>query len=266
MSIVSLATRICAAKALKGKTWAPDDRIFQQLAFPLAEVSPEVGEKGKPAIVVYSKDHDYSLERNEGNSEGSILFMVYMPPNKVDLGDHEIGFEIDNNSAGIALNIIGHQISKALQNGKDEWADIFRQFAYKITQTKTQYVLIEIEDGIPMPCLEINIGYDAIPEPCLGDFGPLWQRFDEALRSEEGDPEQNAVMADLIKGQIIEEDLTDLEAFQKSFGLSDTAYRASGLGLVENVDPEDPTLKGSNPDVDVTVTPVAPNVVPSDET
>lgn len=263
MSIVSLAIRICAAKALKGKTWVGSDRIFQQLAFPLAEVSPEIGEKGKPAIVVYSKNHDYSLERDQGNSDGSLLFMVYMPPNKVDLGDNEVGFEIDNKSSGVAINVIGHQIFKSLQIGNGEWANLFRQFAYKITGTKTQYVLIEIEDGVPMACLEISLEYDAIPEPCINEFGPLWERFDAALRAED-DP-QNIIMADLIRNQIVDENISDIEAFQSSFGLSDAALLASGLGLVDGVDPSNPLLRGDNtdPEIEVTVPPI--NVVPNDE-
>lgn len=263
MSIVSLAIRICAAKAFKGKTWVASDRIFQQLAFPLAEVSPEVGEKGKPAIVVYSKNHDYSLERDQGNSEGSLLFMVYMPPNKVDLGQNEIGFEVDNKSSGIAINAIGHQIFKALQIGNGEWANLFRQFAYKITGTKTQYVLIEIEDGVPMPCLEINLEYDAITEPCIDDFGPLWERLDAALRDED-DP-QNIIMADLIKNLIVDDSISDIEAFQRSFGLSDAAYQASGLGFIDNVDLEDPLLKGDNnePEIKFVSNPI--NVVPNEQ-
>lgn len=255
MSLVSLAVRIIARNCISGQTWA-EARVMDQPIDPIMEVVSNDEYVGKPAVALYtqrSKGTPCGLETQGGPQEQVLMAYVYLPPNKIDLPDG-VAFEADNQTAGIVLNAMGRQIDAAMHFGNEAWVTLWRKFVLNVEVMKSQFVLVEIEDGVRVPCLEISYEIKTIAEP---DFGaPLygyWLELDTELR---GMSAEGILLADLFKGLIeAPSGLEDFAQFQMNFGLTDPAFASTGLDpLAVNDDGTAPLLEDVPSEPDITVT------------
>ena len=91
-------------------------------------------------------------------------------------------------------------------------------------------VLVQVEQGINIPCREIVYDYETVPEPYFGrllsESPPGWQKFDAALRASGAD---DTMLADLVKEHIeMPEGLHDYQRFQADFSLTNSEHMATG--------------------------------------
>ncbi|MER9961640.1 hypothetical protein NKJ72_11845 [Mesorhizobium sp. M0045] len=261
MSLISLATRIVLARLLAGRTWA-QDQIYDQPLDPITETLRAANAKPRPVIAIYTgeaKGKPVGLETQGGCQNIRTNVYVYLPPSKIELPD-TVEFSIDNVGAGLALNTIGRQIDAAMHYGVPTWVKIWRRFVLKIDDKVSRFVLVEIQGGVKIPCMEIIYELDCVAD---ADFGrPLygaWLELDTLLRAD-GAGSEGEMLAEHIKG-LIESPagLRDYELFQTNFGLTDAAFEATGLApLSGSVDEGD----GSVPDLEDVDAPQQGEIVP----
>lgn len=258
MSLVSLAVRTIAREYLAGRTWA-EERIMDQPIDPITEIMKTDGTAGKPVIALYtqrSTGKPVGLETQGGPQNIVLKVYIYIPPNRIDLPDSVV-FEADNKTAGIVLNAMARQADAAMHYGNAPWIALWRTFVTNVELVKSQFVLIEIENSVRIPCLEISYEINTVAEPDFGvELYGGWLKLDTELRKEA----EGIILADLIKPLI--EDPTGLEdfaTFQMNFGLTDAAHQATGLApVVVTDDGEAPPLVGVPSAPDLTITTPAP--------
>jgi len=237
MSLISLATRAIFQEMLRNRTWA-EDRILDQPIDPVQEVLRGADERGKPVIAVYTSKAEgkpTGLDTQGGVQEIDLMVYAYLPPRKIELPD-SVTFEIDNTGAGLALNVMGRQVDAAQHYGNADWVKLWRKFVLSIESRTDRFVLVEIERGLPVPCLEIQYRLRAVAE---ADFAkPLygaWKELDTLLRA--STVPGSADLANLMKGLIESPaNLFDYEAFQLNHGLTDNAFMSTGLAPLATKD------------------------------
>lgn len=245
MSLISLATRTILLELLRNRTWA-EERVLDQPVDPIQDVLRGADERGKPVIAVYTgkaEGKPVGHDTQGGVQSIDLMVYVYLPPRKIELPE-TVTFEIDNTGAGLALNVMGRQIDAALHSGNAPWVKLWRKFVLSVESRTDRFVLVEIERGLPVPCLEMKYQLRAVAE---ADFAkPLygaWKELDTLLRA--STIAGSANLADLIK-VLIESPagLFDYERFQLNYGLTDEAYMAIGLApLATNEDRSVPDVE-----------------------
>lgn len=261
MSIVGQSLMMIMSRAIKGRTWA-ENRILEQPIDPISEMlRDDVEREGKPYVAVYFESlsgEPAGLETQRGSTNVRMKVVSYIPPvTKVAEDGSDLIFQASG--AGLVLNLLARQTDAALHFGNETWVKLFRKFALNVTKVTTRFLLIELENGIRIPAVDVEYDVTAIPEPEYGK--PLygsWLALDTALR----DVAEDAIVADMIKRMIVEpEGLPDWQQFQMATNLTDAAYAAIGLApLAVDDENEEVPLSDitSEPDVDI----VGPGSVP----
>jgi hypothetical protein len=244
MSMVGQAILISTEGVIKAATWA-GDRLLQQPVDPIGEVLRGAGEGPGPVIAIYVESSDFDVIGRQSQGRKATVELkvfVYLGPGRVAVpkagaGEDEFFF-LDQSTPGLLLNLIARQVDAAF-HGDGDWVQIWRKFVSSITRRRVQYLLVEVENGVKIPTLEISYTLETIPDP---DFGaPLtaaWSMLDAKLRS--GGDEQ-AALADLFKAMIVApEGLPSYRDIQNNLGLTPAALAAIGLGPVhpDAVDPD----------------------------
>ncbi len=228
MSMVGQALLMIVARTLSGQTAAA--AVVEQPVEPIVEVMKRSGGSGQPVIAVYVESSESSpvgLETQSGQVETILKVIAYTPPSW-RVGDDGVVFE--NEGTALGLNILGRQIDRALHYGNESWVKLFRGFAKHIDARKTRYLLIEIEDGIRIPAIEISYCFKrTVQEPEIGVplFGQ-WLQLDTALRAE-----GETAVADMLKS-LIESPagLQPWQQYQMARNLTDAAFMATGSSPV----------------------------------
>ncbi|RWC91653.1 MAG: hypothetical protein EOS72_03080 [Mesorhizobium sp.] len=241
MSLIALATRVVLVRLLAGRTWAQDPVLDSPLD-PIEEILRAANGQPKPVIAVYtseSKGKPVGLETQGGKQSVRTAVYVYLPPSKVTLPEG-VAFEIDNVGSGLALSTMGRQIDAAMHLGNTPWLKIWRRFVTCIDEKTSRFVLVEVQSGVKIPCMEVIYELDCVAD---ADFAkPLygaWLDLDTLLRADGADTE-GEMLANHIKSLIEKpEGLHPYEVFQANFGLMDAAYEATGLApLAGSLDPD----------------------------
>lgn len=242
MSLVGQALLMVAARAISGQTWA-EDRVSEQPIDPLTTVIDADGGAGKPAVAVYTESVESdprALETQRGEQTATLKIVAYLPP-KITVTEGETELSFEHKGAGFALNVLGRQIDRALHHGNAPWVNMFRKFASRIVEKKLRFLLIELEDGVRIPSLELTYVTACIAEPEFGKalFG-YWVEFDTLLREDT----EEATLADVIKALIeTPSDLPGFEQFQMTNNLTDSDMIAIGLApMATDEDGEEVTL------------------------
>lgn len=241
MSLVSQALVTLTHYVLAGATWA-DDRIAEQPIDPISDLLRSAASAQKPVIAVYTESMKMQVSGRQTQGEAGdaeLKIFVYVAPGKTELPTGT-AFSLDGRTAGLTLNVVGRQIDAALHGANDDWISVWRKFVTKISERETRYVLVEVENAVKIPAMEICYRCDTIPDP---DFGkPLygaWLMLDAALRTAGG---EKAILADLFKDMI--ENPTGLpsyELLQRNFELTEAGLVATGLGPVHPLAVDDDT-------------------------
>jgi hypothetical protein len=236
MSLISQALIIATANVLRGKTWA-GDLVFRQPIDPISEVLRTEGETQRPVIAVYVDSAKFTGDGRQTQGSQSAIelkIFVYVAPGRLFLPE-ETHFVLDSNSAGLTLDVMVRQVDAAFHadQGYDltvvDWLSVWKKLAWKVGDRNVRYVLIEVENGIKIPTVEITYSLSAIPDPnFVGPMTAAWEMFDERLRADGGEGVQ---MADLFKGMIDPgASIPDYIAFMRNFGLTPEGLAGTGIG------------------------------------
>jgi len=256
MSVVGQALVMVLSRALKGRTLA-GQRVLEQPIDPITELFPESASKGNPVIAVYcqeSEGNPIALETQRGPTKVTIKAIGYIPP-VVEIQDEALTVKFENSGSGFVLSAMARQIDAALHVGNLTWVRLFRRLACSIESRKSRFLLIELENGVRIPSIEVEYQIEAVQEPEMGVplFG-AWLDMDAGLRAE--GPE-GVIVADMLKGLIEKPfDLPEHLVWQNSVNLTDAAAITSGLGPIVLDDDGNPIpLAGATNDVEIEIVP-----------
>ena len=227
--IVSQAAVITLMNLLIGRTWA-EDRVFAQVVDPIRDIlDGQAGhDRQRPYISIYDETSSADFVGNDRSGQPTRISMkvaIIIGPGLINTGD---GYAptMDSKAAGLALNVVGRQVEAAMHVADTEWHRIWNKIRRKTHDVKSRMMLVEIEDAVRIPTLELTFDIEAAAEPAIGTpiFG-VWQDLDAALRAE-----NEASLADLLKGLIENADnLPSHELFAAQQGLTAAAMQATGL-------------------------------------
>lgn len=231
MSLVAQALVVATHGVLNGRTWA-GDRVLMQPIMPIDEVLAGAGDAQKPVLAVFCESTKAETEGREAQGNmvrAELKVFVYICPGRVDTGDMS-EFQLDSTTAGLSLNMVGRQIDAALMASSGLWIDAWRKMVIKITEREARYILVEIENGIRVPTMEICYRVDTVPEPDFGNpMTVAWQKLDSALRQ----TAEGVTLANLFKAMIEEPaGLPDYVDLVNNHGLTPAGLVGTGLGPV----------------------------------
>lgn len=262
MSLVAQALVALTHYLLDGRTWA-GARVQEQPVEPIDDLLRGAEGAQKPVIAVYVESAKMDVVGRETQGQKGMLDLkvfVYVAPGITELPEGAV-FTLDGRQAGLTLNVVGRQIDAALHSGSATWLPVWRKFVTSVEEREVRFMLVEVENGVKIPTMEITYRCCTIPDP---DFGtPIygaWLAFDTALRAAGGD---KIILADLLKGMIEEPGgLPDYQDLQMNFGLTDAGLAATGLAPVPGaVGDDDEPVDLEEIELDGGVT-----IVPEDET
>lgn len=247
MSLVALAARLILVEALKGKTWAGDGVLNAPLE-PVADLLDADG--SKPMITVYtgmqkSKPVGRDLVSGEVGHTLEIVTQVYIPPGDAE-GEDVSGINVQRGGAALAIDIVWRQIVAAIQVDLGDWATLWRKLIVSYEDFDSRPVLLEVENGMRVPCREVSLVCRTLPEPAFGvALNPFWSALDVKLRegSTEEEPTEHSRVADMISALITKPD--DMPEWHKTMALmgwSRGAVEAMGLVPMAVEDGEDPVM------------------------
>lgn len=227
MSLSAQALVYIARKAIiAGNTWAGDNVVEQPVNPASNWYRNGKFEMQSPSVAVY-------YERADGIGPGDVqnldlMVYVYLPPSGIKLPDG-VAFQPSVESAGLTLNIIGRQIETALLHGNNIWGDLFRKFKTGDVKKSSRPIIVEIENTVRVPAIELQFEFACMPDPDIGVLvasRPTWAMFDAALRAE-----GNIVVADIFRA-LIENPLglPEYRLLQLQHGYTDESVATIGLG------------------------------------
>lgn len=238
MSIVSFAIRLAAARIVRNRTWAEDAVLISPVA-PIDEVLRRAGPSPKPVIGVFTSETSSKPNgRDVGTKDNrvEITFFVYLPPTIRPLADGTIILGVQ--ASAMSLDIVARQILNELRGGTSPWKAIWDEMTVEVIEQDTKPVLVELDQGVRVACLEIRMAMTVIPEPPPGRaLYSTWLKLDALLRS---DPETEP-LADTIK-DVIEYDTSvpSWRAAQMRMAYSDAAARAAGFAPADETETGEP--------------------------
>ena len=258
MSLVSQALVSLTRYVLLGNTWAAD-RVLEQPVEPIDDLLRGADGAQKPVLAVYVESAKMEVVGRETQGRKGMLDLkvfVYIAPGTTELPEGT-AFTLDGRQAGLTLNVVGRQVDAALHFGSDAWISVWRKFVVSVDEREVRYMLVEVENGVKIPTMEICYRCSTIPDPEFGTpvYG-AWLALDTALRTAGG---EKAVLADLFKAMIENPaGMPDYQDLQVNFGLTDAALAATGLGPVPGAtddDEETVELEDITNDGDAIITP-----------
>lgn len=129
----------------------------------------------------------------------------------------------------MTLNIMARQVENALSKSVEPWSEIWRKLVLSIGDRTYRQILIEIENGVRIPAMELSFALDVLREPEIGSpLTETYQLLDAALRANGDD-----AVADVFKAAI--ENPADLEAYQDAamqLHMTSAAVGALGIGPI----------------------------------
>ncbi len=243
MSLVAQALSVTAQNLIIGQTWAGSDVLLQPVD-PIGEVLQKQNRDPVPVVAVFVENSMFGVEgrATQGNSSKvNLKVFVYLSPAKREYtsgeGEDMISFELDQNTAGLTLNVMARMIDAAFHVQENDWTKVWKKMVRSVDGRDVKYVLVEIESpAIRIPVVEISYAINSIPDP---DFGvPMtegWQLFHDALQSSQ----EGQILAKLFK-HLIEnpKDLQEFEQIRNNFGLTSAGLEAAGVGPYQDVTTE----------------------------
>lgn len=259
MSLVAQALMTSATEILKGETWA-DQSVYLSPVDPIAEVLRGAEEQQKPVIAVYVEKADFKVEGKQTQGVSQVIVLkayVYVAPGRKDVSINEIELSLDTHTAPLTLAVMARQLDAALFHSESTpWVDTWRKMISSVSDRNQAFMLVEVEDGLRIPTMEIVYTLNAIPDPQFGTpMTAAWTLFDAALRSLGAEGE---TVADVFKALMEDPDgLPSYDLLQRNFGLTSGALIATGLAPynADSVDPgeEPPVVEEvtGSPDVEI---------------
>lgn len=199
--LISQAAVTVLRKCIENQTWA-EGRVVEQPVDPIVDIldGQRDEEHQRPYIAIYveSAMSDSIGHDSRGQfTEVTIKISVIVGPGLIKT-DGEYIASLDSSKAGMAVNFVASQINRALHHGNEPWVGLWRSLCRSIKKTSTRFVLVEIEDPVRVPCLEMTITANLLPEPLLDKpVTGFWSNLTDALRADGGGAYADALLAQI---------------------------------------------------------------------
>ncbi len=210
MSLTSLATRLCFVEAIRGQTLAGDNVEDG----PLDPVSLAAS-TASPLIVVYSDaehfrsdSESFTQASGEDGAHQLVLTADLFLPSALSItpeGGTSVPIDVRDFGAGVAFDLMVHQIEGVLSVGASQWAQLFRSFVMKVTSIQIQaYVLPSQDKNTRYPARNITMTLDVIDSPPFGQPPTLiWQRFIAAVQASDDVADLAPIFESWIEGKTL---------------------------------------------------------------
>ena len=252
-SLVGMAIRIAAIRAVRGRTYA-GDRVHDSAISPVDHMVEEGNDE--PFIVISTEDEEAKEigGRDVGNGMRTVDLVIEVaiahavtaaptaegddpPPPDIVIPATDGGFEL-------SLGLMSRQISEALfsERSADPWSTIFARLAPKVVMVSARRG-VGNKDGARFAARQIIFRLDVMQEPPfgheLGAVGELWRDVIDAMES---DSDLEAVVP-LIRSAVTGD--PGVEAWDRGRadqGLTPEAADNIGIGMEGGLDESPPLL------------------------
>lgn len=245
MSLVRLALRLCAVKALAGRTYA-EDRVLDS---SIVGLDSAIRGNPRPVIVVYTDSDDLSITGLDlwapASGARAMVFLLAVASSLATAeGDVEFFYPPTDAATEFQLDMMERAVAMALLDPRTSapWADLWRRFAVTARRWRSDRGA-STEAGVRFAARQIVVDLDTLAEPIPGQAGmtgagAVWTDF---LAAVEADPDPAfAAMAAPIARLVAGDDLTERERDQMSLGLTYAGRYALGHPVPgEGLDPAD---------------------------
>jgi hypothetical protein len=247
--IAAFALGFSAARALRGRTWADSNVLFE----PNAPV-----EVTAPLICVWSglgRSGVVGGDLLNGASDVRLRFDFWLPPRVTADG---VTFDAEAGQS-LVFALLWRQVETALLTDTTVWADLWRRIRLRVHSITAARDLYEPEKGMRIPANVVELHCETLAEPPVGEPpSGVWADFVAAMRA---DTAEIAGLADLIAAQIQASDgvLPDWQVAMGLLGTTAAAIAMIGIGPADDSTPAVDTGDGAaaQEEVDVSAAPEA---------
>lgn len=202
MSLIRIAARMAAVRALRGRTLVGDNVLDSQIgALDVGADGSLRTEEDRPFISVYThsgKTTATGLRALNGNGPTEFLFeagiTAAMTETDPETGVSQlvgIGIPATDPAFELHLDLVARQIADALNDPDNEWADIWRACVHSVQSVERERTSGD-GGGVRLAAQQIKVVADLFPDPATGatlaDTHPL------ALFLAKADAEGDAVL------------------------------------------------------------------------
>jgi len=199
MSLIRIAARMSAVRALRGKTLVGDNVLDSQIGALDVGADGELRtEEDKPFISVYThsgKTTATGLRALNGNGPTEFLFEAGVTAAMTETDPETgvsvlvgIGIPATDGAFEFHLDLVARQIADALNDPDNEWAEIWRSCVNSVQSVERERTSGD-GNGIRLAAQQIKLTADLFPDPATGttmaETHPLARFF--AKVDEEGD-------------------------------------------------------------------------------
>lgn len=177
MSICRLALRICAIEALKGCTGVGENVLnSRHAALDVAADGSLRTNQERPFISVYTEaaiDKTPSFRSLRKNDNLDIVFefgvtVTMGTTDETGVTQIEQGIPATDEGMEFYLDTIGSDISRALCNPENEWAEMWRQLSGSAVEVERKRVSSEM-NGVSLAAQQLRIRVNALADPVRGE-------------------------------------------------------------------------------------------------
>lgn len=241
-----IALRMATIEVLRGKT-AVDQNVLDSRMTALDAGADGIlkTDQKKPFIAVYTDDAklEAGMEARSLHKSGPTALVIEIAIAESmlyrnELNDVEVvaGIPDADDAYEFLLDVIGRQITNALTDPQDAWAEIWRGLSSRILKIERKRT--SSASGVRIAAHQLVITLDILPDPIFGEplsAGSSWARFFAKI-SEQGMPPVIASRVSLLQALIGSPDgIADHEAQRRRYGLTIAEARAM---LDTSVQPE----------------------------
>lgn len=224
MSLSCLALRVCTRGALLGRTLA-EDRVRDSA---IASIDDEVLAEGL-VIAIYVDEMTASVGFVDQGAGDGLATLVIETCITTKVGERALDVVMTDAGMELAIDLVGDQIRRALNDPLNTWSALWRQLVVKESGLKSQRGSNKLPNGVRLAGRETTVSVGLMAEPAIGvEPSGFWADFIAAVQE---DP-QFAEVADKITAAIRGEPLADWLQVQAAQGLTANAVRDIGVAPV----------------------------------
>jgi hypothetical protein len=239
MSLTRLVMRLAAARALRDRTLA-GARVFDSAVDPIDQT---IAETRQPLLVLTTDEHALDVTGRDLSSgphrcdlviEIAIASRVEVPASDGDGGQISIAIPHTDEGMELTLDIMEHQVTRALTRDDTAWSRAWMKLVPRITQRLSRRGASS-ENGVRFAARQLVLTCDLVDTPVAGGTIAPNSAWGDVLVLMEDDPIL-ANIASLLRAVIGGAPLADWHRAAETLGIPLEVANQIGIGPVEDLD------------------------------